>query len=130
MMGWERDFPLLATPQGEGSRLVVHELISNGVSGSMNRMANTHTQQQQQAGEPQNVWEEFGLTRPKYEDERTAPPVDRERLLALVEKQLPAEERRELYRLTIRFRSWAEALAEIDAGELQKGMSETGGPWG
>ncbi len=95
----------------------------------MNRMANTHTQQHQ-AGEPQNVWEEFGLTRPKYEDERTAPPVDRERLLALVEKRLSEPERRELYRLTIRFRSWAEALAEIDAGDLRNGMSETGSPRG
>lgn len=95
----------------------------------MNRMANTHTQQQE-AGKPQNVWEEFGLTRPKYEDDRTAPPVDRERLQALVEKRLPEEERRELYRLTIRFRSWAEALAEIDAGDLRKGMRETGGPLG
>jgi len=104
-------------------------LICNGVSGSMNRMAKTHTQQQH-AGEPQNVWEEFGLTRPKYEDERTAPPVDRERLQALVEKRLPEEERRELYRLTIRFRSWAEALAEIDAGDLLNGMSETGSPQG
>ena len=122
-------FPLLATPQGEGSRVVVRELISNGVSGSMNRMANTHTQQHQ-AGEPQNVWEEFSLTRPKYEDERTAPPVDRERLLALVEKRLSEPERRELYRLTIRFRSWAEALAEIDAGDLRNGMSETGSPRG
>jgi hypothetical protein len=121
-------FPLLATPQGEGSRLVVRELISNGVSGSTNRMRNKHTQPQ--AGEPQNVWEEFGLTRPKYEDERTAPPVDRERLHALVEKRLPEPERRELYRLTIRFRSWAEALAEIDAGDLRNGMSETGSPRG
>jgi hypothetical protein len=95
----------------------------------MNCMANTHTQQQQ-ADEPQNVWEEFGLMRPKYEDERSAPPVDRERLLALVEKRLPEVERRELYRLTIRFRSWADALAEIDAGDLQKGMSETGSPRG
>lgn len=128
-MGWERDFPSSPRRRGEGSRLVVRELISNGVSGSMNRMRNTHTQQQQ-AGEPQNVWEEFGLTRPKYEDERAAPPVDRERLHALVEKRLPEEERRELYRLTIRFRSWAEALAEIDAGDLRKGMSETGSPQG
>lgn len=95
----------------------------------MNRMANTHAQQQH-AGEPQNVWEEFGLTRPKYEDERTAPPVDRERLLALVEKRIPEPERRELYRLTIRFRSWSDALAEIDAGDLRKVMSETDGPRG
>lgn len=77
--------------------------------------------------EPQNVWEEFGLTRPRYEDERNAPPVDRERLLALVEKRLPLEERREVYRLTIRFRSWAEALAELDAETLKK---EMGGPRG
>jgi hypothetical protein len=95
----------------------------------MNRMAKTHTQQQH-AGEPQNVWEEFGLTRPKYEDERGAPPVDQERLLALVEQRLPEPERRELYRLTIRFRSWAEALAEIDAGDLRKGMGEPGSPRG
>lgn len=95
----------------------------------MNRMRNRHTQQHE-ASDPQNVWEEFGLTRPKYEDERTAPPVDRERLLALVQKRLPEAERRELYRLTICFRSWAEALAEIDAGDLRKGMSETGSPRG
>ena len=75
--------------------------------------------------EPQNVWEEFGLTRPSYEDERNAPPVDRERLRALVEKRLPEEERREVYRLTFRFRSWAEALAELDAEKLKK---EMGGP--
>jgi hypothetical protein len=72
--------------------------------------------------EPQNVWEEFGLTRPRYEDERNAPPVDRERLRAFVEKRLPEEERREVYRLTFRFRSWAEALAELDAETLKKEM--------
>lgn len=81
---------------------------------------------QPQSGEPQNIWEEFGLSHPKYEDEHAAPPVDRERLLALVERRIPEEERRELYRLTIRFRSWADALAEIDAGELRKEMSEAG----
>lgn len=84
------------------------------------------TERQPPADEPQNIWEEFGLSHPKYEDEHAAPPVDRERLLALVEKRIPEEERRELYRLTIRFRSWAEALAEIDAAELGRGMSEAG----
>jgi hypothetical protein len=126
MMGWESDLP--PSPRRRGGKPTRHrELISNGVSGSMNRMRNTNTQQQQ-TDEPQNVWEEFGLTRPKYEDERAAPPVDWERLRALVEKRIPEEERRELYKLTIRFRSWAEALAEIDAGDLQKGMSETSNP--
>jgi hypothetical protein len=53
--------------------------------------------------------------------------VDRELLRALVEKQLPVEERREVYRLTIRFRSWAEALAELDAESLKKEMGGTQG---
>lgn len=77
--------------------------------------------------EPQNVWEEFGLSRPRYEDERDAPPVDRELLRALVERRLPVEERREVYRLTIRFRSWAEALAEFAAETLRKEMGEPKG---
>jgi hypothetical protein len=80
--------------------------------------------------EPQNVWEEFGLGRPEYEDERAAPPVDRGALRALVERRLPEDQRRELYRLTLRFRSWAEALAELDAGSLRKEMGGTDGPRG
>ena len=102
-----------------------HGLNGGGNSGSMNSMKDVTTRQPQ-AGEPQNIWEEFGLTRPRYEEEHAAPPVDRERLLALVEQRIPDEERRELYRLTIRFRSWAEALAEIDAEKLRTEMSEAG----
>jgi hypothetical protein len=85
---------------------------------------------QPRADEPQNVWEEFGLGRPNYEDERAAPPVDREALRALVERRLPEDQRRELYRLTLRFRSWAEALAELDAESLRKEMGEPDGPRG
>lgn len=75
--------------------------------------------------EPKNVWEEFGLGRPKYEDEQIAPPVDRDALRALVERRIPEEKRRELYRLTLRFRSWAEALAELDAETLRREMGVT-----
>jgi hypothetical protein len=94
-------------------------------------MKNTEKHERQPRGdEPQNVWEEFGLGRPKYEDERAAPPVDREALRALVERRLPEDQRRELYRLTLRFRSWAEALAELDAEALRKEMGEPDGPRG
>lgn len=75
---------------------------------------------------PKNFWEEFGLPPPRYEDERHAPPVDREALQALIDKQLPEDEVRELYRLTFRFRSWAEALASLRAANLKKAED----PWG
>lgn len=82
------------------------------------------------ADEPKNVWEEFGLSRPEYEDERDAPPVDREALRALVARRLSEKKCRELYRLTLRFRSWAEALAELDAESLKKEMGGPDGPPG
>jgi hypothetical protein len=79
---------------------------------------------------PRNLWEEFGLPPPRYEDERHAPPVDREALQALVDKRLPEGEVRELYRLTFRFRSWAEALAELDVASLRRAQKEANGPKG
>jgi hypothetical protein len=78
--------------------------------------------------EPRNLWEEFGLPPPRYEDERHAPPVDRGALQALVDKRLPEEEIRELYRLTFRFRSWAQALAELDAASLRRAQKGANGP--
>jgi hypothetical protein len=74
--------------------------------------------------EPQNAWEDFGLRKPAYEDERFAPPVDREALKALVDKKLPREKVRELYRLTLRFRSWADALAELDLKALEEDLKD------
>ena len=94
-------------------------------------MRNTEKHKPQpRADEPRNVWEEFGLGRPEYEDERDAPPVDREALRALVARRLSEKKRRELYRLTLRFRSWAEALAELDAESLKKEMGGPDGPPG
>jgi hypothetical protein len=81
-------------------------------------------------GEPQNLWEEFGLLPPQYEDERHAPPVDRRALQALVDRKLSREEVRKLYRLTLRFQSWAEALAELDAESLRKDLRDPEGSWG
>jgi hypothetical protein len=82
------------------------------------------------ADESKNVWEEFGLSRPEFEDERDAPPVDREALCALIARRLSEKKRRELYHLTLRFRSWAEALAELDAESLKKDMGGPHGPPG
>jgi hypothetical protein len=94
-------------------------------------MRNTEKHKREpRVNEPKNFWEEFGLSRPSYEDEQAAPPVNREALRALVEKRLPEEKRRELYRLTFRFRSWAEALAELDAESLRKEMDEPDGSRG
>jgi hypothetical protein len=81
-------------------------------------------------GEPKNIWEEFGLPRPEYEDERFAPPVDREALQALVDQKLPGEEARELYRLTLRFRSWADALAELSLNAIEEDLKDPNGSWG
>jgi hypothetical protein len=75
-------------------------------------------------------WEQFGLPPPRYEDERHAPPVDREALWALIEKRLPEKEARELYRLTFRFRSWADALTELRAASLRKVRPAAEGPCG
>lgn len=77
---------------------------------------------------PRNLWQEVGLPPPCYEDERHAPPVDREALQALVDKRLPEREVRELYRLTFRFRSWAEALAELDVASLRRAQKGANGP--
>jgi hypothetical protein len=74
--------------------------------------------------EPKNIWAEFGLEKPAYEDERFAPPVDREALQALVDKKLPPEEARELYRLALRFRSWADALSEVNLRMLQEELPD------
>lgn len=75
-------------------------------------------------------WEEFGLPPPRYEDERQAPPVDREALRALIEKRLPKEEARELYRLTFRFRSWADALTELRVVSIRRVRLDSEGPCG
>jgi hypothetical protein len=75
-------------------------------------------------GGPQTIWEQVGLPPPEYEDERNAPPVDRAALQALVEKKLPEDQVRELYRLTFRFRSWADALAELDLASLKKDLDQ------
>jgi hypothetical protein len=54
---------------------------------------------------PKNLWKEFVLPKPQYEDERHAPPVDWEALQAFIDKKMLKEEVRKLYRLTPRFRS-------------------------
>lgn len=77
-----------------------------------------------------SFWEEFGLPPPRYEDERHAPPVDRDALRALVEMRLPERDARELYRLTFRFRSWAEALAELRVARLRKAPPDSEGSCG
>jgi hypothetical protein len=48
----------------------------------------------------------------------------------MVDRKLPREEVRELYRLTLRFRSWAEALAELDVESLRKDLRDPEGSWG
>jgi len=76
--------------------------------------------QELRGDEAQTFWQGFGLPPPRYEDERCAPPVDRQALLALIERRLPEKEARELYRLTFRFRSWADALTELRVASLRK----------
>jgi hypothetical protein len=75
-------------------------------------------------GGPKDIWAEFGLAKPENEDERFAPPLDGDALQALVDKKLPPEEARELYRLTLRFQSWADALAELDLKALQEELGD------
>jgi hypothetical protein len=84
----------------------------------MSRMDDKNRQPSDDGGT--TFWEQFGLPPPRYEDERHAPPVDREALWALIEKRLPAKDARELYRLTFRFRSWADALTELRVASLRK----------
>lgn len=88
----------------------------------MDRMEPQH--QQPQDDEPKNIWEDFGIPKPEYEDERNAPPVDRQALRALIDRKLPEEEVRKLYGLTLRFRSWAQAMAELDAESLKEDLKD------
>lgn len=73
------------------------------------------------ADEPGSIWDQVGLPKPEYQE--GGPPVDREALQALVEKRLPAEEVREIYRLTFRFRAWADALADLDLANLKRDLN-------
>lgn len=57
----------------------------------------------------------FGVVLPEWEDERTAPPVEEERIGALLEARLGREEFRRVADLILRFRSWAEAYCRLGA---------------
>jgi hypothetical protein len=74
---------------------------------------------------PGSLWEQFGLPEPERQD--GGPPVDREALQALVGKRLSPEDVRKVYRLTIRYRAWAEALAEIDLASLKRDLGQEEG---
>lgn len=77
---------------------------------------------------PQTIREEAGLPPPEYEDERNAPPVDREALRALVESDCPKRSGGSFTPSRCVFgRSWAEALAKLDAESLKKN-GRTGRP--
>jgi hypothetical protein len=60
-------------------------------------------------------------------EEQHPPPVEWQALQALVDRKLPKEEVWELYRLTLQFRSWAEALAELDTESLRKDLRDPEG---
>lgn len=79
---------------------------------------------------PKCAREELGLPEPEYEDERFAPPVDREALRALVDRKLPPEEVKEVSRLALRFRSWADALAGLSLEALGDDLKDPNGIWG
>jgi len=76
-------------------------------------------------GSPGSLWEQFGL--PEPERQEGGPPVDRDALQALVDKKLPPEDVRKVYRLTIRYRAWAEALAELDLASLKRDLGREEG---
>ena len=66
------------------------------------------------------AWRELGFEDPpKYRDESTAPPVDRELLLRVVRHQASTQEQAKVHELTRNYRSWAKAEAGI-------GIKETG----
>lgn len=59
------------------------------------------------------LWEDIGIPPPEYQDESTAPRVDRELLLAYERGELTREQRRKLHLLLDKYPSWADAHAKI-----------------
>jgi hypothetical protein len=75
-----------------------------------------------------DIWKELGVPGPKYdEDQSLAPPVDREALLAHLNREDSDEEARRVCELMVRFRSWAEAMAEIATERFKQEYPK--GPW-
>lgn len=60
-----------------------------------------------------DIWKELGVPKPQYEDETHAPPVDWDGLRALLRQELAEDRAREITLLLVRFRSWAEGMAEV-----------------
>ena len=58
--------------------------------------------------------------RPPYRDEKLAPRVDHDLLLALVRKQLPDQTARDVYLLVESFKSWSDAYCELLAREFRE----------
>lgn len=74
----------------------------------------------------QEMWALFGLPAPKWEDESGAPPITagaENDLRLLMQGRLPVYEKRRLYDLIVRFRSWSETCAKISAEDFRKGCN-------
>lgn len=66
------------------------------------------------------LWQELGLPEPRFEDERTAPAVDRDLLGRLVRKELSEDASRDVYRLIVSYASWRDAHAQVVANEYRR----------
>lgn len=62
---------------------------------------------------PESLLDLLNRSRPEFQDEALAPPVDRGLLGKLVRNELSEVRATEVYRLVISFRSWDEAHTEI-----------------
>jgi hypothetical protein len=67
-------------------------------------------------------------TPPKFEDERLAPPLDRDRLRLLARHKLDKAAARPLFELIQRFQSWRDTYRELLVEEFHRGGEESHGP--
>jgi hypothetical protein len=58
------------------------------------------------------LFESLGIDK-GYASEKTAPPIDRERLMRFIRRELAPEDREQVIRLIARYRSWNDAWAAL-----------------
>ena len=107
------------------SRMSISYLLTNahmGLNGGRFKGSRSPGEIEREAGR-RATWTAFGLTPPEWEDESNAPPVDVAAVRALVRNELPRPEEMTVHRLTLQYRSWADALLRIGAEEFRKGNS-------
>ena len=76
----------------------------------------------------EEAWGELRLPAPGFEDEKHAPPIDRTHLRQMMREfaNLPVAEQERIAELSVCFRSWAYAIADIAADAYREGRALKG----